>query len=276
MRHNSTLLIGLLLVGAVRTEAATNSFSEKIKQFRSALVEVLVSGNRTGTGFCVTADGYIVTATHVVGTVSVTSAAEVVQYSPNLSVRFSDGSTASVVPVENPLPDSAFHDVTLLKADAKTPTFLPLGSPTTVDDGDDIYVMGFPLDIPKLVSYRGTVSSQFSIALRSPTGKTVSTSTIHVQIPVAKGFSGSPLLRMSGDAVLGVITNKLGGISPGLDAVRQKVIGSRGRGGVQIMGLNPNETFLELINTLDAFLSAGAGWAASIDYITPVLKSHSK
>jgi S1-C subfamily serine protease len=267
------------LVGCAAHMALVNhadTYPEKIKGVRPAVVEVLVSGARSGTGFCVSSDGYIVTATHVVGVLEVKGNQVVVNYQQNLTVRFVDGRTIPVQPVDNPAPEGVFHDITVLKADTKTPQFLHLGLPGSVVEGEEVYIMGFPFDVPTAVTYRGNVSAEFPIPAGMLNGTPVQNSTIHVQIPVAKGFSGSPLLRMSDNSVVGVITNKLGGINQKLDEVRQSIQATQGQGRVTIMGVDPNATSLEVINVLDNFLSAGAGWAVSIDYVKPQLEKRNK
>lgn len=257
---------------AITMVGHSQAYPEKIKRVRPAVVEVIVSNMRSGTGFCVSSDGYIVTATHIVGTPAVSGNRIIVNYQQNLSVRFADGRTFAVQPAENPSSEAGLHDITVLKADAKTAQFLLLGTPSSIQDGEEVFITGFPFDVPTAVTYRGNVSAQFPIPVGTLDGKQVQSSTIHVQMPVARGFSGSPLLRMSDNSVVGVITNKLGGISPKLDEVRQSIRATQGQGQVRVMGIDPNATSLELINVLDNYLSAGAGWAVSIDYIKPLLE----
>ena len=248
------------------------NYQEKIKNTRPSVVEILVAGRRGGTGFCVTSDGTIITATHVVANVTRTDGGVDVNYFPELSVRFSDGRVVPVRQVANPSPEASFHDITVLKAETNTPQFLRIGTPRTIQDGEEVYLMGFPFDIPAAVTYRGNVSAQFPINVGVLDGRPIQSSTIHVQAPVAKGFSGSPLLRMSDDIVVGVITNKLGGISLELDEIRQSIRRTQSQGRVLIGGVNPNATSLELINVLDNFLSAGTGWAVSIEHVRSLLE----
>jgi len=264
------------LILAVSVGGHTETYPEKIQKVRAAVVEVLVSGVRSGTGFCAGADGYIITATHVVGTPEVSGNQVVVNYQQNLSVRFSDGRTVAVQPVTNPSAEAGFHDITVLKVDTKTPQFLLLGTPSSIVEGDEVYMMRFPLDVPTAVTYRGNVSALFPIGVGTLNGTPVQNSTIHVQMPVAKGFSGSPLLRMSDNSVVGVVTNKLGGINQKLDEVRQTIRSRQGTGQVVILGVDQSATTLEVINVLDSYLSAGAGWAVSIDYIKPLIEKQKK
>jgi len=269
----STRVVCLMLLCTVPVLGGqATTYQEKIKQTRSALVEVVVSGARRGTGFCVSEDGYVVTAIHVIGNVTLTNGVLTLASLDNISVRFDDGATAAAKITPNPAPDWLLHDIAVLKVDAKTPHFLKLAKPANVTQGDEVYTIGFPFDAPGPVAYRGNVSAVFQI----PTGvsfnqNSVLNSTIHVQIPVAKGFSGSPLLRMSDDSVVGVVTNKLGGINPKLEEVRKSITASQGQGKVLLMGVDPNQATLELINVLDQYLSAGAGWASSIEYVEPLV-----
>jgi hypothetical protein len=44
-------------------------------------------------------------------------------------------------------------------------------------------------------------------------------------------------------------------------------------GGVSISGVNPNDTFPQIIGVLDAFLSAGSGFSVLTDHISELLKA---
>src|SRR5438045_9357633 len=70
MRGSVLIVLSCLCAVAARGNEKKN-YSEKIKDARQAVVEVLVAGQRQGTGFCVSPNGYIVTATHVVGSTEI-------------------------------------------------------------------------------------------------------------------------------------------------------------------------------------------------------------
>jgi hypothetical protein len=72
---------------------------------------------------------------------------------------------------------------------------------------------------------------------------------------------------------VGIVTNKLGGITSKLGVIRDNLTAGQRQGRVLTLGVDVNEAMIELVNTLDAFLSAGAGWAVSIDYIKPLVAS---
>jgi hypothetical protein len=56
------LLVALSCLLADTARGNGKTYSEKIREAGQAVVEILVAGQRQGTGFCVSSNGYIVTA----------------------------------------------------------------------------------------------------------------------------------------------------------------------------------------------------------------------
>ena len=126
--------------------------------------------------------------------------------------------------------------------------------------------MGFPLDLPNAVTYTGTVASQYDLAAGTYNGISIQKKMIQVQAPIAKGFSGSPLLDYQTGQVIGIIEIKIGSINNELEQIAQKIKATHAVG-ISLSGINTNETFLQLIGVLDAYLSAGSGAAVSVNHI---------
>lgn len=247
------------------------SYPDKIHHVRPALVEILVSGRRNGTGFCVSPDGDIITATHNVGAVAMNNAAITIKYETDLRVRFEDGREASAEPVVSQSPEAPFHDISLLKVGIKTPHFLQLGIPSQLKEGNEIYTMGFPSGVPSptAVTYRGYISAIFPIVVGERNRRAIQSSTIIVQLPVSKGFSGAPLIDMSDDAVIGMISDRVGGINKSLDEIQRLIL--RDEGHPTSPSADPNSISVSLINVLSAGISDGSAWAVSIEYAKPLL-----
>ena len=73
--------------------------------------------------------------------------------------------------------------------------------------------------------------------------------------------------------MIGVVVTKLGGITQGLQSVAQDIqTGQRSGGSVRLMGVDQNNSILQLIAVMDAYLSAGSGFAVSVEYISPLVK----
>jgi hypothetical protein len=74
------------------------------------------------------------------------------------------------------------------------------------------------------------------------------------------------------------VTNRLVGISPNLEKIRQKLIESKSnpnfRVTIKMHGVEEGESLLELINVLDTTLIGGLGAAVAIDYAKQLVPSH--
>lgn len=254
-------------------EPTTQDFTAKVTALRPSIVEVWVKGQRNGTGFVVSDRGHILTAIHVLGTVAVTNNKLVVNYNDQIEVAFYDGVKLPAVVVENPREDAPFYDMALVKVERKGTIPLELTPNPTIPDGSDVYLTGFPLHLPKAVTYRGTVASTYSSQVGTFNGKPTYSNQIQIQAPIAKGFSGCPLLDNRTGKVIGVVVTKLGGITQGLRGVAQDIqTGQRSGGSVSIMGVDTNASILQLIAVLDVYLSAGSGFAVSVEYISTFVK----
>lgn len=271
------LLVSTIHICQAQTTRTVHScaddLEDKIASIRPSVVRI-VAGNSMGTGFLVSRNGLIVTALHVVGRPQVTPDQRIVaQYTKAIKVQFSDRSTAEAEPIEDPDPKAAAYDIALLKVARSG--LKPLSIAKSIPrEGSTVYMMGFPLpgDLPNVVTYTGTIASEYPLQVGSFRGTPLIRDMIQVQAPIAKGFSGGPLLDCATDGVIGVIDIKIGSINEQLARVAQQIQSARKSGSVLLMGINPNDTLLELINVLDRYLSAGSGAAVSIQHISGFIR----
>jgi S1-C subfamily serine protease len=241
----------------------------KIRALRPSVVEILVGGKRSGSGFIISTKGHIMTATHVIGTPYLTAQHKLdVNYSPDIEVVFSDGSKVSAHPLTNIGELAALYDSAILKVDRITTNPLAL-SRKSPDDGQTVILMGFPLDLPNAVTYTGVVASHYPLqAAIHSNGQVVNKQMIQVEAPIAKGFSGSALVDYDTNEVVGIIEIKIGGINDNLQHVAQQIQEAQASGvQMTMMGIDPNASLLNVIGVLDAYLSAGSGSAVSVEHI---------
>lgn len=142
------------------------------------------SGTATGTGFVVSADGYIVTNDHVVANAS------------SVQVALGDGAkqTAKVVGVD------ASTDLALLKVDAggkRLPT-LTLGDSDAVKVGDASYAIGNPYGLDRTLT-TGVISA-LDRSISSPNGYAIA-NVLQTDAALNPGNSGGPLLDTSGQVI---------------------------------------------------------------------------
>lgn len=147
----------------------------------------------SGSGFVVTADGYIVTNYHVIEAAY--------QRNYKVSVMFYDGTTydATIVGVEES------NDIAVLKIDATGLTPVVVGDSESIHVGEEVYAIGNPLGELAFTMTTGHVS-----ALDRSITTSESTSAINMfqfDAAVNSGNSGGPLYDSEGK-VIGVVTAK--------------------------------------------------------------------
>ncbi|MDX2480198.1 MAG: DegQ family serine endoprotease [Desulfuromusa sp.] len=134
-----------------------------------------------GSGFIISADGYIMTNNHVVGNAD------------KVTVQLLDGSeyTAKIIGTDPPT------DVALIKIDAneKLP-FLPLGNSNKLEVGDWVLAFGNPFGLSHTLT-AGIVSAKG----RSGIGLTDYENFIQTDAAINPGNSGGPLVNIDGEVV---------------------------------------------------------------------------
>ena len=163
-------------VVSINTSAmSTNIFGQRVEKASS------------GSGFVITADGYIATNYHVVAGAS------------SISVTMYNGDTykASLVGGE------AEYDLAVLKIDGKDLPTVTLGDSTKINVGDTVLAIGNPLGELTFSQSRGSVSS----ANRAINVDGTPFNMIQVDASINPGNSGGPLMNLYGE-VIGIVSAK--------------------------------------------------------------------
>ena len=142
-----------------------------------------------GSGFVISADGYIVTNNHVAG---------VAGKNGTIEVAFANGKTATGSLV-GASPD---YDLAVVKVDRDNLETVPLGRSSALRVGDTVIALGSPLGL------QGTVTTGIVSALNRPVtaggeGETAFIDAIQTDAAINPGNSGGPLVDATG-AVIGV------------------------------------------------------------------------
>jgi S1-C subfamily serine protease len=246
-------------------------------QFSDAVVRIDGGGMSRGTGFVVSPDGYILTASHVIRDESGHYFSAISVTLPTEGVKFA----TVAVPMSA---DNVGEDFALLKVDAKSKLpFLRLGTVQDVVLGSDATIIGFPFSA---VTTQGTnisdkfcLSATFAATSVSTVGvdgsntvggkvvpfhKDVKVDYIYFQGPSVKGLSGSPIMSRDSGDVVGVVSAKLTGIGNALTDLKTQTARGLG-GGISISGLNPGIAINQIVTVLDDQLANGLGAATGID-----------
>ncbi len=275
MKMWQQLLLVLPLLLFIQSELCAET--QPISSSRANAVRVNVpSLSSAGTAFFLDAE-HVITAFHVVGKVDIDKSKAPIEaqitLGTDISVVLATGEvilaqiiapmvTERSIKLVDPLPQSLVPisaDFAILKLLHKPkssiiPNPLLRGKPLP-SVGSEIVFSGYPLDAPTMLTHKGMIS-----------GITDNQSIICIEAPVNKGNSGGALLNEQGE-VIGIITNREGGISKGLKELSDYIIEMRKHGNIAIMGVNPLEAIQELIKTLDIYISPGIGYARTIKHV---------
>lgn len=179
------LLCLVLLVGSTSCGKQTEpnppeplSTAEVAAKVNPSVVQI-VTADGTGSGIILDADGHVLTNNHVIE--KATSANVVLSDSRTLSARIVNRDWSI--------------DLAVLKVAASDLQPATLGSSSEVQLGEDVVVLGYPLDLGSSV----TVTKGIVSAFREP--------YVQTDAPVNPGNSGGPLVNMWGE-VIGLVTAK--------------------------------------------------------------------
>jgi putative serine protease PepD len=167
-----------------------DSLAGVAERLMPSVVTVRVAGtgsSSVGSGFVVTADGYVITNDHVVG-----------ETAGKASVMFSDGSTASAEVVGKD-PES---DIAVIKVDRTGLQPVELGDSDAIAVGDPVLAFGSPLALANTVT-AGIVSAVDRTIEASEGGQVRYYAAIQTDAAVNQGNSGGPLVD-GGGRVVGV------------------------------------------------------------------------
>ena len=143
-----------------------------------------------GSGFVLTADGYVVTNHHVIDGAS------------TISVAWYDGSTMDAVLIGS----DSVNDIALLKVEAENLRPVSIGSSSDLQVGDQVVAIGNAL---------GELSFSLTVGYVSGTDRSVTTdgttqTMIQTDASINSGNSGGPLFNAKGE-VIGITTAKYSG-----------------------------------------------------------------
>ena len=159
------------------------SVAELVQRYQDTVRYVRTADDACGSAFVVTADGYVVTNSHVVN-----GTREVVVRSHNRQEQ-----TATVIA------DDPEADLALLKLPGNGHPFVPFGDSASLSLGEDLMILGYPLCLETLTVTRGIHSARHPEWLQT-------------DATANPGNSGGPAFNLRG-GVIGVATAKLGGVA---------------------------------------------------------------
>ncbi len=170
-----------------------NEIYKKVAPSVTAIIAETIYGKATGSGFVMSADGYVITNNHVV------------EGSAEITVMLHDGTEypAQIVGADR------ISDLAVIKIEANGLSPVEFGNSDTIEHGDPVAAIGNPLGI----DLRNTITTGIisgvnrDIFVQDPAGD-IKMNVLQTNCAVNPGNSGGPLLNQYGQ-VIGIISSKI-------------------------------------------------------------------
>jgi S1-C subfamily serine protease len=151
---------------------------------------VLLSGSAQGTGFVVSADGYILTNAHVARSLS---------SGPPPTAQLHDGRKLPVRVIG--YVESLVPDIGVVKIEATGLPVVELRDAASLQPNDPLVAVGHPGGYGYWLVTGGRVFSAMRIREQASNGPLVEYLDLHTEVPSSEGSSGSPFVDMDGKVV---------------------------------------------------------------------------
>ncbi len=280
-KKNFYFLLIILVSSQFSNLNAQNSLVNTFKEIKEKVVQIICyDTGKSGTGFIIDQDGYLVTANHIVADYEIENNTLIdIVYSDSIYAIFDQGDTLrlSLIISRNWYTDRDpwLFDFAILKLDDKTVEPLQIGKYDDFDVGDEIIFSGFPLSSQHLTNHTGIISAKYT-SKDKVIGR-IDQKVYQIDGSINKGNSGGPLISLVDQKVIGIISTKKGGISSELNTIRKNIKHQKNQGsGISFSGVDYASAILDLISTLDIYISVGIGQAVSIEYAIKYLEDIKK
>ena len=282
-------IILLILVFATHSigEGQTKKVRSILEESRDNCVKISVhSTNSLGTGFFLD-DLHIATCFHVIGSWQINQSvnppeanillgtgikvlledgevidAEIVTPTPTTNIKLQEAPSPNTQTLLTPV----IQDFAVLKLKSKPKAIIKANPIYTEKNlpqiGSDILFSGYPFGTPAMITHKGMIS-----------GMAAGDQLICIQAPINKGNSGGALLTTKGE-IIGIVSDREGGISLGLQELSKYIENTKKEGSVLIMGVDQLAVTKEIIQTLDTYISTGIGYARPVKYLKDYLNKN--
>ncbi len=229
-----------------------------------------MDGKVVGTGFAVGTD-LVATNFHVVQQASATANGQTqIGFAALIEVQLQDGQKLPASPhhsvMGKNLQEAIGKDVVILTVTNKILSPLKLGRFADINEGDALYLAGFPLGVKQPIVTRGTLSTKWKTS--GYLGQGGERDVAWLDVSMTKGNSGGPVVLVSDeperDVVIGIANFSLNPFAQSAEELAR--IAAEFPGNVVIMGVDFKK-FAVVVGAALASQSHGVGGCVAIDYL---------
>jgi hypothetical protein len=282
--HRSTRIVVLALLLAGITPAKKRpesppglpSLADRYDKISCAVVQIIHNGGM-GTGFFVSGDGDVLTASHVAldrvfgepapGQISLT-----IDYKSGLRIvrNGQPPQLLSLPKLQQSDVQQAMSDLAVLKTGFKTACYLPLSlHPSDTRIGQHVIAIGYPESAPTGALYEGFVSARYrhlQIPVATVNNKPLypTYDVIRVQMPITPGASGGPIIVDDGDVIRVITENPTLWFNDLNNLIQFEQMRD---GGFSAPVSDLGKMLAKLAWVVQQFVTSGAGLAVPVSYL---------
>lgn len=166
-----------------------NTLKSILDNVVNSTVLICIEGKPVGTGMVISRYGSVITCNHVIG--------------EGTNVEIKKGKLVISARVYKRSPR---NDIAILKVDGDLPFIDSLLEPITIENSEDVYVIGYPVWEESMLERPSTTEGIVSAIDRDPDGII---KRVQIDASINPGNSGGPVLSAESGRVIGMVTTKL-------------------------------------------------------------------
>lgn len=209
-------ILFLLLIFTVFTKMNAQSIDkQRLIHAKKSVVRILIDDKPSGTGFIVSKTGQIITCWHVIQpAISVDETTKQIKLK-KITAEFVSGKKIELgiytYLFQEGYKDALIYDYCFLEPSIKTGIsyeFLKLGKFENVNEGEQVYSVGYPLGIEQQFVSSGILSTKWTDKIKLQDNTEMNREVSWLDLTMNKGNSGGPILKIGSteDEVIGIAT----------------------------------------------------------------------
>ena len=166
-----------------------NTLRSTLDKVVKSIVLICIGDKPVGTGMVISRYGFVITCNHVIG--------------EEINIEVKKGKRVISARVYKRSPE---NDIAVLKVDGGLSFIDSLSEPVTIEDGEKVYVIGYPVWEESMLERPSITEGIVSAIDRDSKGII---KRVQISAPINPGNSGGPVLSAESRRVIGMVTTKL-------------------------------------------------------------------
>lgn len=166
-----------------------NTLKPRLDNIVKSTVLICIEGKPVGSGMVISRYGFVITCNHVIG--------------EETNIEIKKGKRVISARVYK---RDCGNDIAILKVDNSLPFIESLSEPVTIENGDRVYVIGYPVWEESMLERPSITEGIVSAIDRDSNGII---KRVQISAPINPGNSGGPVFNAESGHVVGMVTTKL-------------------------------------------------------------------